>query len=363
MAMEDWAIVVGITAYPGLSELGGPETGAREFFDWVTSPKPEGGGIHSDSGRARLIISSECEPAPPYSDFSIAEPTVVRISRVFEQLYVLSEQNRNNDKGSQVGGRLYLYFAGHGFDPQGQVALFMANTAEGIFGNHISGTGWAEWFYKAGFFEEIVLFMDCCRDYIPGIPANPVTFKEQIGGNQLKKKRFYCYATDWGKKSWERKMNDGKIRGVFTETLMQGLLGAACDRSTGEITTNSLRGYLKDAMPFFFDEQDRKNSSIRKDPTLPDFGDGDFIVAQVQVTNIPSYQITIQLPAEFLNQELQLIYGSGAQMKIMDLNAPLGTSLPLTLSRGSYTLRVKGPGGVARGFDVTGIGSEDVIPK
>ena len=359
--MEDWALVVGITAYPGISALSGPERDAVDFYNWVTAAKPEGGGVDPDpnTGRAKLIITSTCIPPPPYQLFLEAKPTMERINEVFEGMYALAQKNNAAGKGRQIGRRLYLYFAGHGLEPKDEVALLMANATEGIWNNHISGTGWANWLYKAGLFEEILLFMDCCRDYFPSVAPNPV-FPELLAGNNMEKKRFYAFATAWGKKSWEREMEDKQVHGVFTTTLMKGLRGAACDRFTGQITTTSLRGYLKDTMQFFFTEQDRKNPAIRKDPTLPDFGDPDFTIAKV--TQIPSYQITVKLPSEFQNQDLQLIYGSGLQMQIIDLKTA-STTLPLTLSRGSYTLRIKGAGGIAKGFDVRGIGPEDVTPN
>lgn len=361
--MDDWAIVVGITDYPDLGTLGGPERGATDFFNWVTSPKPEGGGIDPQSNRARLIITSKCVPPPPYGDFINAQPMMSSVTKVFTEIFVQSQQNHANNEGVQVGKRLYLYFAGHGFEPagaitQGQAALLMADSADGIFGNHVPGTAWAEWFYKAGFFEEVLLFMDCCRDYLPGIAANPVIFKEQIGGEKLKKKRLYCYATDWAKKSWEREMDfDKKIHGVFSATLMKGLSGAACDRFTGEITTDSLRGYLKEAMQFYFSSEDQKNPAISKEPRLPDFGDEDFVIATV--TKIPVYQINLNLPPEFQNKSLELNYGSGKQLhkEILTSN---GAVLSLNLSRGFYTLSINEPGGIATGFQVNGIGAEDV---
>jgi Caspase domain len=361
MAMEDWAIVVGITKYPGLSELNGPERDALDFFSWVTSA--DGGGIDPSAGRAKLIISSRCDPPPPYLHYIQAQPKMDNILETLMELDDLAEQNLKNGDGRQAGRRLYLYFAGHGFTPGltpgGQVALLTANSKEGVYGNHIPGTLWAEWLWASGYFEEILLFMDCCRDYKPRIPANPIVLGPPKLGGAATKKRLYCYASEWGKESWEREMDDREIHGVFTTTLMKGLRGAACDRVTRKITASSLRGYLKDAMPFFFAEKDRNNPGIDKTPKLPDYDDGDFTIAQVN--DVPTYQITVNLPAELQNKALQLIYGSGAQMKIVDLNGA-GTSSPLTLSRGSYTLKIKDEA-VALGFDVKGIGSEDVTPK
>jgi hypothetical protein len=359
---EDWAVVVGITAYPGLSRLRGPERDARSFYEWVTCEK--GGGIDPDAKwetlqQATLIVSSECKPRPPYKVFTDALPTRDTINKTFENMHRLAKQNLNDGKGRKIGRRLYLYFAGHGFDPEKQVALLTANSSEDIWGNHVSGTGYAEWFYTAGYFEEVILFMDCCRDLRPSISANPVTLPPTTGGT-APKKRFYAYATDLGKKSWERKMADGKVHGVFTTTLMKGLTGAACDRFTGEITALSLRGYLKEAMPFFFDEKDKNNPQILKEPRVPDFGDPDFVIARVDA--VPTYPVTVNLSANLQNKDLQLIYGSGENLQIEDLSGTL-SALSLTLARGSYTLKIKGQSGPesSKGFDVKGIGPENVI--
>lgn len=359
--MEDWAIVVGITKYPGLTELNGPERDALDFFSWVTSA--DGGGIDPASGRAKLIISSKCIPPPPYSDYIKAQPRMDDIIETLLELHSLALQNLKNGDGRQAGRRLYLYFAGHGFTPSfplgEQVALLTANSSEDVYGNHIPGTSWADWLWTSGYFEEILLFMDCCRDYKSGMAANPIVLGPPKLGGAAVKKRFYCFAAEWGKESWERKMPDGKIHGVFTTTLMTGLRGAACDKSTGEITTVSLRSYLKQAMPFFFSEKDRNDPRIQKDPIVPDKGDGDFKITEVK--DIPTYQITINLPAEYQNKPLQLISGSGAQMKITDLNGA-GSKLTLTLPRASYTLKVKDEA-LVLGFEVKGIETQDATPK
>jgi hypothetical protein len=56
--------------------------------------------------------------------------------------------------GAVVGRRLYLYFAGHGFAPTDtETALLMANATRTRGGHHIPGRSYAEWFYRAGYFN------------------------------------------------------------------------------------------------------------------------------------------------------------------------------------------------------------------
>lgn len=354
MEMQDWAIVVGITAYPGLGELGGPERDARDFYDWVTSER--GGAIDPDSGRATLIISSDCQPAPPYESFLVAKPTMEQVNDAFLKLYVRAEENQKAGHRRRVGRRLYMYFAGHGFEPEIQVVLLTANAAQGIWNHHVSGTGWAEWFYTAGYFQEVLLFMDCCRDIRPIISANPVLIQPTTGGND-EKRRFYAYATDLGKKSWERKMADGLVHGVFSTTLMKGLRGGACDSRTGEITSRSLQGYLMNNMKYFFDEKERADPQIRKQPRVPEY-EPDFIIARLD--EIPKYPVTVSLPPELQNRELMLVSGAGQNLRIERLRSE-GPTLSLELAKDVYAVVPDGQfGGQPKELEVRGIGPEDV---
>lgn len=345
--MEDWALVVGITAYPGLSELNGPEIDAKEFYEWVTSPA--GGNIPPDSGRAKLIVSSGVVPPPPFGSANIAKPTDAMIKEVFDEWDEIAAKNLKDGAGRRVGRRLYLYFAGHGFEPDNHVALFMANANDDRF-HHLTASAYANFFYRSAYFEETLLFMDCCRDYHPGIAASPVHFPDRSSGKPEERKRFYGFATSWGKKSWERQMDDGQVHGVFTATLMRALKGAACDRNTGEITTATLRSYLKENMRYFLDEKDRENPNIIKEPRVPDEGDPVFVIAKV--ADIPKYKVTIHIPSEHRGKKMELIAGR----KIIPLPAP---EEPLELARGLYYLRIDGLDEMID-FQVKGIGAEDV---
>ncbi len=43
MAVDDRGIVVGISQYPGIAELKGPEHDAQEFYDWLRIVLPDDG--------------------------------------------------------------------------------------------------------------------------------------------------------------------------------------------------------------------------------------------------------------------------------------------------------------------------------
>ena len=81
MNEEDWAIVIGITEYPALQPLRGPETDARAFFSWVTTAggvpfNPVSDGFEFGSNQAMAVLTSEIKrqllreeniPAPEYA--------------------------------------------------------------------------------------------------------------------------------------------------------------------------------------------------------------------------------------------------------------------------------------------------------
>src|SRR5262249_34988766 len=145
------------------------------------------------------------------------------------------------------GRRLYIFLAGHGIEPRGNVgaALLTAEAAVGRFQLHICGKSYADWFYNAAYFDEILLFMDCCRDNAWTTTANlvPADPKYVDPGDR---KYFYAFATKWSRRSRERKFeDDGQYHGIFTKALLEGLYGAASDPDTNSITAFSLQEYLR----------------------------------------------------------------------------------------------------------------------
>jgi Caspase domain len=245
MASDDWAIVVGVWLYPGLQDLGGPENDAVAFVEWL---KSSAGGDVPES-HMTLILSSQC--SPPFGSADTARPTRDAIEKAFDVLNAIAQNNSTKLKGLRVGRRLYLYFGGHGFSPvKDESALLAANSTAQNLRYHIPGRAWAEWFHTANYFDEIVLFMDCCRSTDRNWPVNPVGWSTVIGPKQGF--RFFCFGTKWRKVSWERPMQDGKVHGVFTTALLTGLKGGAADPETGLVTAKTLQSYLYNYMKDFF---------------------------------------------------------------------------------------------------------------
>ena len=113
----DYAIVVGISRYPGLSvppaepaDLQAPDTDVDAVCKWLTDTS--GGGLPSEN--LKVIRSGDF---PSGSDPEAAEPQAESIRKAFRWLQTLAEKNNEEREGLQVGRRLYIYMSGHGFSP------------------------------------------------------------------------------------------------------------------------------------------------------------------------------------------------------------------------------------------------------
>jgi hypothetical protein len=147
---------------------------------------------------------------------------------------------------------MYIYAAGHGIGPPlGEGALLMADADADLLGNSIELSLYADWYLRCGLVHEVVIFADCCREIIGGIPPpaappfNVCQFPSFVGTV-----RFVGYASRLGEVAWEPTdtAERDKARGYFTAALVDGLNGAAAERDTGEVTAASLAQYVQTAV-------------------------------------------------------------------------------------------------------------------
>ena len=117
MAATDRAIIVGIQNYPFIGILGGPENDALAFKDWVESKA--GGDVPPKN--IRVILGKF--PNPRYND--PVRPVYWEIEESFGELMDLAAAGRADWRTwkGKIGRRLYIYLAGHGFDPEPRPGL------------------------------------------------------------------------------------------------------------------------------------------------------------------------------------------------------------------------------------------------
>ena len=250
MAFADRALVVGINAYPGLTDLKGAVDDAKEFHEWVTSPS--GGGV--DKQNAMLLTS------PPISAPGSVVDDATPANEQIEKFFTIIANDADANGKQKAGKRLWMFFSGHGFAPTGlRSAVLLANATPRLVHN-ISAEWWAERLNEGGYFDEVILFQDACRETMPSADLTPPFLIQSRAPVQQNPMKFCALAAKNGKLALEKPFPDGRVHGVFTFALMQGLKGKARDPASGAITTVSLAGYLWDAVQSLFTADDLRNN-------------------------------------------------------------------------------------------------------
>lgn len=353
---KDYAVVIGIKDYPAFdanNPLTGPENDAQAFYDWLVSP--DGGDV--PEGNVDLIISSKS--GSPFADAKNARPIVNEIQNTFENLQDIAAQSEKNRNGYRVGRRLYIYMSGHGFAPTfEETGLLMANATPERVGStyHILGQYTADWFFKARCFEEVFLFMDCCREVFPVQGFNK-SFKElNASGAITQVKRFYGLATMWSGVAKEKDI-DGVRHGVFTDALIKGLKGAACNPNTGSLTALSLKNFIYTAMDSISGGDPQLTDPALKPEVkfYPDIKEG-FLIKQTK--QVPEFDVKITFPPQAVGQNANILDGADVETVIKsENNAPVVWQVKLT--RGKYLIQVLAVG-LQKIVHVDGTGGLDV---
>ncbi len=361
MARDDWAIAVGVKSYfdPDLGGLEGPENDANEFYKWVVSN--DGGAV--PPGQAQLILSSMYHP--PFQSATDAMPTAEAVKVAFDHLRSIADENQKKENGRVVGRRLYLFFSGHGFAPSHRDDLTAMLTAEARVKQeklpHILCSYMADFFWRARFFEEILLFVDCCRSIMECAQLY-MPYEEERGRDYESVRRFYGYGARVAKESREWKMPDGQVHGVFTRTLIDALNGAGYDpKDPTKITAESLRDQLYNGFKANMAPADRDRIGLPKEP-------------EIDYEQKPNSNFTISSSASlisFLTGATKPTFpvkivsdtAAGKQATVRDKNfkvvaRPVLTAVTdLSLERGLYAIEVGDSDGTT--FEVTG-GTEAV---
>ena len=225
---EDFALVVGINDYKSLDALDGAKNDAEAFVRWVRDPA--GGDVPEEN--VELFLSSTDTWAP----------TTDAIVGWMEEL--LARYSPGLDQ--RIGRRLYLFMAGHGIGPGVDDAGLLVPSTSALSVKYLPGGKYANYFREAALFDEVLLFMDCCRDHDWQLPEAPVTLRAKPDPAAAHKVNIlYAFATGFGRKSRERAFEeDGSaVGGIFTRALLDGL---ACKAATpdGRITSESLKRYV-----------------------------------------------------------------------------------------------------------------------
>src|ERR1700692_3387972 len=344
MPLADYALVVGINVYPGLTPLQGAENDAQAFYDWVTDPN--GGRV--DPKNALLLLSSKFTPPP--ADADDARPAKQQLEDFFTQIENNAQKNNlpAEGLGLKTGNRFWMFLSGHGFAPSLSLSgVLMANAQRNIPHN-FAGMLWADRLYEGGWFDDVILFQDACRERFPASDLTPPTLAKRDAPNGQTRRRFYAFSAKDKKLSKEIPMpQDGnKVRGVFSVTLLQGLR-LARDPQTGSITTPQVRSYLQANMKTLLTPADLTDDEIANMPEVFESEPFDLVAAPPPppVSDFP-VQIQVSTPGgagKILAADLT---------KIVAQANPAPAVWPLRLPRGLYKVAVDGAG--EQNFQITG---------
>ena len=75
---------------------------------------------------------------------------------------------------------------------------------------HVPGKPWADYFFRAGYFREIALFMDCCRERQERVVQNvPLWVKQDLPDAVDQGRRFYGFGAKWSRTAREKEFPPG----------------------------------------------------------------------------------------------------------------------------------------------------------
>jgi len=328
--MTDYALVVGIAEYPGLTNLVGPDTDAQAVHDWLVDPT--GGNL--DEQNVELIRSSQFDPVDPQDPKPASGGVKAALLRIAAKTQQAS------------GNRLYMYFSGHGFAPTlEEGALFTAEASQ-LAPFHVYAHSWLKAFRRAGLFRDVVLWMDCCMNYQQSIVVDEAEMR--VSQSTRPPGPAFVGLAAQTKSALEHKMADGKVHGVFTWTLLEGLRGGASDER-GRVTGESLKSFLQSAMPEFLPDEVKRAAAVDLHP----FVRADEGMVFTRFAERPTYPVRLRIPSASAGQRLNLWTGRPHVAAVSeDLGGPEWRG---RLVRGLYVAEVPGAN-LRQGFQVTGSG-------
>jgi hypothetical protein len=243
------------------------------------------------------------------------------------------------DPGCFERTRLYLYASGHGISPaegKGAVLMADADVEREALGYNIELSRYTAWYVECGFFREVVIFADCCRDRYftaPGMGPPWLACANPYGQTRV----AVGFATTYSTSAFEPRdvTNLDDARGYYTKALLDGLWGGAADPASGQLDTNNLATYVRQSVQALTEEK-----RFRQQPTM-DTDPGDPVVFRrpgSPVVRRPKRRVTLRFPPGF-----------GGRVSLTRDDVPLGKSWlarrgdwKLDLEEGLYAIVLAG---------------------
>jgi hypothetical protein len=250
-----FALIVGLSEYPAVGKLKGPLNDLQDVRNWLMTDLrvPE----------ANIIRWTDTPPQyrrPSADDF-------------YDWVLDWVEKARQTRGRFPLGERLYVYYAGHGYNATtGQQSMIMPRSTPETW-NVVPMVPLRESLRLRAHFEEIVVVFDACRDVL-GYAIDAVWLDQPPAApdsNQVKV--FSAFASKTGKKAKEVDFGNGKWAGVLTQAFLAGARGYAADEN-GVVYAQAMKKFLiaavKDRLGVDY-EPDIDDGSDPNDPPWPLF--------------------------------------------------------------------------------------------
>jgi len=316
-----YALVVGINRYPGISDLNSSLRDADAFYDWLIGA----GGVPTTNVQ-RIQIPANLTFPTIYD----ARPSRDEVNSALRKINAAVKAAIKPRPLDWQATRLYIYVSGHGIAPDGaEAALLMANAGPDAWGENIPCAAYLRRYEKCQYFREVVVFADCCRLRQAAEFSSPTFDTQSIMGRV---DTFLGFATQLGDAAYEPSegVSPDEARSFFTQALLEGLNGAAADRTSGEINTLTLAKYTTERVKVLTNK--KRYPQVPKmliDPAQP------IVFGNIKLEAIPKRNVTILFPLDFKGQVA--LFDAKLQ-QLGTHNADHG-NWPLLLEDGLYEVR------------------------
>ncbi|WP_329321680.1 caspase family protein [Streptomyces sp. NBC_01262] len=240
MNRDHYAVVAGITRYPGVNDLQSPVMDARMFRDWLVDPL--GGQLPKEHVKTITTKPTGTAVTDPY----LARPIKRQIDHALELIHTEVNQAVEEDPQRWENTRLYLYVSGHGIMPgRGDAALLLADARPGRYEN-LELRSYVDWYRNCAVFREVVVFADCCRTYFRLVEPSTVGF-DVCSRPKERVRTLVGYAAGPDDPAYEERelaIDPDKRRGYFTRALVDGLRRARNDPAFNAVTSVTLAEYV-----------------------------------------------------------------------------------------------------------------------
>ena len=281
MNTNDHAIIVGVKTYlhEDMNHLEGTHNDAMDFIEWLCSD--DGGGFEGsvndvDTSKSIFFIRDnyKAEELETLDAFD-AKPSREEIKIAFDKLNRVAAKARNYRKDYQLddedikyyrdpedgkryyGKRLYLFFAGHGYndeDVKRSISLLAANgDYNDLLSNSVDAFNCMEFYEKSGYFKEVILITDCCRIPKPTKFSSKILTPDPANPPRDVRAAWMISCQD-GQEAREKEF-EGRYNGIFTKVLLESFRSAQTRQGTDYVSVMEISNYVKSNREKFLGEQ------------------------------------------------------------------------------------------------------------